>query len=565
MQKSNQEKPKTCLASARISTNKQTSGESLDDQVKAIKDFAKREGYTILPDGEVDIEVQSGSKRRPVYENHIQYIKDNPGTVGYYLIRYIDRFTRGGVSMYEDMKKELADLGVTLIDTYGVIQAPTNMPELEALGFEYEWSVGSPSEMAETMEAIRAKSEKTKILQRTIPKQIEYTQKGFQIGRAVDGYLIERKQFSAQIRCVCIPDPDRAHLIRKMFELRAESRLTDQEIVKEMNEKYGYLSKRINKWNASKTAIIGYRGEKKLTIKQLQRIIKRVDYAGFTCEKWTYQKLVKNNWDGLISIELFNAANRGKVFIKDTKNDTYDVLYDYKPERAVYKRLRHNPDYPFKFILCPHCQKNLKGSASTGRGGKKYPKYHCARGHARFVVSMDEMSSTIETFLSKLEFSPEYLEVLKEVLVRKFRQRQANHVSESRSKDDAISLLKTKKERILDKLIDIDSTVVMKILEKQIEEIDQQINQNESMRFAVDLQEHHIKDLIHYAKKIVESPQKALLDKENPLRQKKLFELIFDTIPDYEKLTSGTAQLSFVFNALGEIHTLENRGESLMG
>ena len=73
MKKETLERPKTCLASARISTKKQTSGESLIDQVKAIEKFTENRGWKILPDGEVDVEVFSGAKRRPVYENHLRY------------------------------------------------------------------------------------------------------------------------------------------------------------------------------------------------------------------------------------------------------------------------------------------------------------------------------------------------------------------------------------------------------------------------------------------------------------------------------------------------------------
>ena len=405
-------KPQTCLASARISSSQQMAGESLDDQVRVLKAFAERKGLQILPDGSVEVEVFTGTKRRPVYEEHIQYIKDHPNTVGYYLIRYIDRFTRGGASNYQDLKKELSDLGVTLIDTNGIIQESRNMQELDDLGFEYDWSVESPSDMTEIMLATTAKQERDTILKRTIPKQIAYTQKGFQIGRPDDGYVNYRTQVGSQIRFIQAPDPERAPFIQKIYELRAEGKHTDNEILHIVNEEMGFRTKKYHRWNKKHTEIVGEGGGHKLHIKQLQRIYQRLAYAGILCEKWTYNKPIKAQWQGLVSIELWNKANRGKIFIKEYDSDLLEILYDYKTEKPVFLRLRNNPDYPFKCVCCPECGKPFKGSAPRGRGGS-YPRYHCERGHVSFNVSREQMNDTVQTFLQNVDYDADYLKVLR--------------------------------------------------------------------------------------------------------------------------------------------------------
>ena len=89
----------------------------------------------------------------------------------------------------------------------------------------------------------------------------------------------------------------------------------------------------------------------------------------------------------------------------------------------MYQRLRHNPDYPFKCVSCPQCDKPLKGSAPRGQGGS-YPRYHCERGHRSFSVSRDQMNETVEQFLHNVDYDDDYVKVLEEVLVRKLRQRQ---------------------------------------------------------------------------------------------------------------------------------------------
>lgn len=562
--KPTKQKPNTCLASARISTAKQITGESLDEQVAAIKKYTLQMGLTILPKGEVAIEVYSGAKRRPVYEEHLKFIKENPGMVGYYVIRYIDRFTRGGVGEYNLMKQELADLGVSLVDTYGIIQPTTNMPEMADLGFSYSWSEESPSEMTETMMAIQGEQERKTILKRTIPKQIRYTQRGYHIGAYDDGYKGKRVHEGDQIRYIQVEDKERSPFIKKIYELRAESKLSDNEIVEYLNETMGYTSPLKNKWNKEKTSIIGRRGGKKLSVKQMHRILKRFTYAGIICEKWTHNRPVKAKYDGLVSIDLFNRANRGKTYIKESP-EGLEVIYDYKIESRVYKRLRNNPNFPFKCIKCPICSKPLKGSSSTGKSGKRFPSYHCTRGHKRFSVKKEEMEKVIEHNLSKLSYSSQYIQVLGEVLIKKFESRINQINKDKRNVSSSILLLKEEQEQALNKYLLADSKVVQTMLDQRIVEIEGEIKNLESKQKTSSLKKEDIHELLEYAKKIVEHPQKTLLDKENPLRQQKLLGLVFDGFPTYEELASGTPKLSFIFMAENGKSTSKTSTSSQLG
>ncbi len=55
-------------------------------------------------------------------------IKKNPGKVKYFIVKVIDRFSRGGSGPYQAMKDELARHGVELRDMSGVIQ-PKDSPD----------------------------------------------------------------------------------------------------------------------------------------------------------------------------------------------------------------------------------------------------------------------------------------------------------------------------------------------------------------------------------------------------------------------------------------------------
>lgn len=540
-------RPASCLASARISTTKQMSGESLADQARALELFAKEKGWRVLPDGHAQQEIETATKRRRGYEEQIKYIRENPGSVGYYLIRYIDRFTRQGNEEYQRQKRELAELGVALIDTSGVIQQARNMPELEALGFAYDWSVESPSDLTEVMLSTTAKQERNTILKRIIPRQIAYTQQGYQIGRPDDGYINERIRIGPQKRFIQAPDPDRAHFIRTIFELRAEAKLTDRQIVEHLNDKLGYRTPVYNRWNSAKTAIIGQIGGNPLNEKQLTRLHQRTSYAGVICKRWTHYKPINAQWDGLVSIELWNQANRGKRHLEEHPDGSLHLLFDYQPIKPTIQRLRNNPDYPFKCIRCPECGKPLKGSAPKGKT-KYYPRYHCERGHASFSVSRDQMRQTVETFLQSLDFDEAYFAMLKDVLLLKLKERQIRAADEEHRAADRVQLLKTKQGKILDAFITSESATTKQLLERQLEEIEAQIHRSEAETAVVGLTETDIDKVVQYARHIGLSPEKSLIDEENPLRQMRLFDLIFEEMPTYQELDSGTPKIRFVFN-----------------
>ena len=130
---------KNCVVQCRVSSYGQAQeGESLEVQEKVIRNFIAEKGWRIEPDGHVWRTAISGRKiDRSDFREILDYIKAHPGLVDYYVFRSIDRFTRAGSGEYERMKKELAEHGVAMIDTYGVIQETKNT--LEDTGFLYSW------------------------------------------------------------------------------------------------------------------------------------------------------------------------------------------------------------------------------------------------------------------------------------------------------------------------------------------------------------------------------------------------------------------------------------------
>jgi site-specific DNA recombinase len=247
---------KNCIIYCRVSSAKSAQeGESLDTQDGICRKFVGDRGFAIVPNGRVFRETFSGRKdTRPVLEEIFDYIKKNPGNVNYFVFRVIDRFTRGGSYSYEGIKKRLAAHGVEMIDTYGVIQPVKNT--LEHVGFEYDWSRTSPSEIAETVIANTAKAEVTNILTRMIGREIELTNEGFKIRAAADGYQNKKILIGGKKKVIQIPHLERAKFFIEMFNLRAAGTHTDKEIVNRLNA-MGYLTNIGNRWDKGHEKVIG--------------------------------------------------------------------------------------------------------------------------------------------------------------------------------------------------------------------------------------------------------------------------------------------------------------------
>lgn len=539
-------KNKNCIIYCRVSSAKSAQeGESLDTQDGICRKFAGDRGFAIVPNGTVFRETFSGRKdKRPVLDEVFDYIEKNPGKVDYFVFRVIDRFTRGGSYSYEGIKQRLAAYGVEMVDTYGVIQPMKNT--LEHVGFEYDWSRTSPSEIAETVIANTAKAEITNILTRMIGREIELTNQGFKIRQSADGYLNKKVFIDGKKKVIQVPDPERAKFFLEIFNLRAAGTHTDKEIVKRINA-MGYCTRTQNHWDRGHEKVIGSRGGVPLTVKRLQEVIGRPIYCGVMCEKWTRHQPIKAQYEGLVSIDTFNRANRGKVFIKNDSTG-FQILYDYHPEKMTVGRTRNNSLFPYKnLVLCNSCHRTFTGSCPRGSGGKVFPTYHCSRKHKYFGVPKKNFEATFENFIKQLKLKPEIFDSIEATFLNKYHQRKKEILESSINVHQTIADLKAEQKAKAEAFVATTSPVLRSQLEMGIEELEAKIKSAAGERQKIDITEDDISRFKHYGKYCLEHLSELLLNPENPRLQLSLFSLIFEELPTYENIINGTAKMAWIF------------------
>ncbi|TXG78039.1 recombinase family protein, partial [Patescibacteria group bacterium] len=230
---------KNAVAAIRVSTTKQgTEGDSPEAQKEQIERFALTRGITIK---KFFVFLESASKEQQPMQEAIDYCKNPKNGIELFIIKSIDRFTRGGSLSYDLLKNQLEANNVSLVDIYGVISS-RQVNTLEHLGFEYKWSKYSPSKKSEILEAERSKDELRDIMSRMIGAEIRYTQLGFWMRQPPFGFVSEKVETNNDKRCILQPHPTEAQYITKIFDLRARGTMRDMEIVEEVN-KLGYLGR----------------------------------------------------------------------------------------------------------------------------------------------------------------------------------------------------------------------------------------------------------------------------------------------------------------------------------
>ena len=551
----NDQNGKNCVVDCRISSTKQQSGGGLEDQERVCASLTNRTGWNVL---KVYSKVYSGrAEEREDFngiERDIKKWQANGTKVDYYVIKSIDRLTRDGAVIYSEMKGRLDRLGVQLVDAYGVIQPDQNT--LEHVGFEYKWSKRSPTATAQLAEAQRAKDEVTDILTRTIGAEITLAQDGYSVRSATDGLVNKKVIVGGKNKVIAEADPERAKYFIAMLNLRASGAYSDPEIVEKVNA-MGYGSKAKNRWDKGHKNILGRVGGVKLTVKQLQRVIQKTIYAGIKCEKWTRGLPIKaQGFDGIVSIDTFNRANRGKIFI-DYKGDAdIRILYDDHAEKIIKKRMKNNPRFPYKFIRCPICGKPVTGSVArihTAKGG--FPSYHCSRGHAYFGVNKKTFDGVVEYYVKNLKFEPAYLSGLEATFLNKYREREKEIVNLSAEMGLSVSDLKTQQAAKIEAFVATTNPVIRKTLDEEVTKLDVQIKKAEAERAKIEITESDIKVFIEEAKKVMGQPSEMLLNPTttgNPRAQQALFGLVFEEIPNYEEIVNGTARLTWIFKLSSE-------------
>lgn len=550
--------PRNGVVAVRVSSTGQgVDGDSPEAQIEQAKRFAASRGIVIK---KIFTFLESASKELQPMQEAIDYCKEPKNQVDVFIIKSIDRFTRGGSDFYTPLKKQLEECGISLVDIYGII-GDRKVNTLEHLGVEYKWSTYSPTKKAEILEAERANDEIRDIMSRMIGAEIRYARMGYWVREAPFGYTTEKIETPHGKRCILVPHPIESRWVIKMFELRARGTHTDRQIVDEINS-MGYKSRvEILRDKRDRTKTIGQRGGKPLRLKVLWYTLENPIYAAINAEKWTQGKPLKCKFDGLVSVDLFNQANKGKVYI--SQQDGEISIGKRQPPKYLVEKGVRNVDFPYKKqVMCPHCEKPLFGSASRGKLGKYYAAYHCSRSHPYFRVSKKDFDETITSFVKGIRISPEYIEALTKAVMTEWERREVEAHKDDAIIDTRITALRGEAQAAIDKIKFLNSETVIKHMEEQILAAEAQIAELTAQKEKVENEEKtvNMKTVMEYIKYFLEHLEYLVLQQMNPVAKAGYFGVLFDKAPTFAEIKFGTPKTAAAIelNRLFSTKNIEN-------
>ena len=553
--------PENAVAAIRVSTTKQgTDGDSPGAQQEQMERFAEARGVVIK---KFFIFLESASKEQQPMQEAIDYCKNPKNNIQLFIIKSIDRFTRGGSDFYGPLKRQLDDCNVALVDIYGII-SQQKVNTLEHLGVKYKWSEYSPTQKVEYLEAERAKDELRDIMSRMIGAEVRYTRMGYWMRQPPFGLMSEKIETPNGKRTVLVPHPTEGPLMRKLFELRATGLYDDKEIAEKLND-LGFKSRTfLLRDQHDRTKMIGKKGGKPLTAKYVTEYVKNPIYAGIIREKWTNNEAVRAMFDGLVDIELFNKANKGKWSIVEG-GGVLQIIKQKPMARYFNKRGTKTAEFAYrKVVTCPDCNHPLLGSASRGKVGKYYPAYHCnKRGHY-FRVPKPEFEETIREFVQNIQLTPEFIADVNNAVIEECNKREKEGKATEVNYDEQIARLQTEAQAIVNKIKLLSSEIAIKSMEEELMKTADKVKQlMKAKDEAANKKPLNIRTIMGNIRYYMEHLDELLLQQSNPVSRAEFFGVLFDKAPTYSEIKYGIKNPTEL-TGINELFKLKNLARSDM-
>ena len=392
---------------ARVSSDEQAKGYSLDVQKEGLENYCAKNGLTV---GHIIREDHSAkSFNRPAFKEFLQLIKKDKKRFSKLLFTTWDRFSRNTAEAYA-MITMLKDKGIECV----AIEQPLDLtiPENKLILSVY---ITLP-EIDNDRRSIKVKGGMRGAL-----KAGRWNRK------APIGYKNSRDENNKPI---IVPNED-SKVIMKAFKMISEG-YTLSETLRAINKK----SRKVSKSN-------------------LPLILRNPVYAGkivvpeFENEP---EEIIEGVHKGLVSEKLFDKVQ----------------LILTKKVKKVHNNFKEWEELPLRGLIeCSKCGRQLTGSGSRSRNGDRYFYYHCDKGcnerHSATIVNKN-----LEKLISLIHFPIEMVDLLQRVIKEKIEEQRGTKILDKKQLTERYNTL-LQQEDNLDELFlsqKIDSEKYNKLSER---------------------------------------------------------------------------------------------------
>ena len=350
---------KQAVIMARVSSDEQAKGYSLDIQTEKLYEHCRRENIAVVNSYREDHSAKNFN--RPEFKRLLTYLKEKKGKVNLLLLTTWDRFSRNLTESFAMIEK---------LRGYGV--------EVQAIDQPLDLSIPENQMILAVYLSLPDIDNKRRSIKITEGVRAAKAS-GRWLGRAPFGYKMTRDEQGKPL----LQESEKGAIVKKIFQSIADGK-TQAEVREHFKKKGHYFS-----------------------TSTLSDLLRNKVYTGHIHVKSGEKGegfFVKGLHPPLIGQELFDRVQ--------------DILEGRLITKGFVKaKCFQEPLLLRGLLLCDHCEKKLTGSASKSRNGQRHYYYHC--NHCKKVrIPAEEVHDRIEATLKELQIKKEALK-LYDMMVKK--------------------------------------------------------------------------------------------------------------------------------------------------
>ena len=451
----------------RVSTKEQTENLSLPTQLRACEEYCRREGFDVLERFKEEGESAKTADRTEL-QRLLTYCRTHKGRVHFLIVFNLTRFARDKYDHFA-LRSHLQSLGISLRSATEPIDDSSTGKLME----------GVLAAFAQFDNDVR--SDRTRAGMRA----------ALQIGRwtflAPLGYLNAPRATGKSL----MPDPERAPLVRKVFDAYATGRYTKQQVLQK----------------ATAWGLKNRRG-RPLSSQAIGMLLRNPLYAGILDVAGYGVRATRGDFEPLVSEQTFyrvQSVLSGRAL-------------------AAAPLLRSNPDFPLRgFVRCSVCERGLTGSWSKGRSDY-YAYYHCRPGCRGVNVTKAKLETLFAAELSRLQPTAGYMRLLKESVTELWKARVVAAREEIAAADQRAKAVQQKLNR-LDEAFLYERSIDIETYDRHTEKLREELTLLKIDRHADELDELDVQGVLAFAERVL--PRAADLWVQSSLEQRQRFQQLF--------------------------------------
>ena len=310
-----------------------------------------------------------------------------------------------------------------------------------------------------------------------------------------------------------VPDPKRAELVQKAFELAGTGLHSKAEILRTITN----------------LGLDTARG-KPLSAQTFQKLLLNSFYAGWMVFPDRNVR-VPGNYEPLISQELFDRVQ--------------EVLDGRRPTLTGYQQ--NHPDFPLRvYVRCAKCGSPLTGSWSTGRK-KKYAYYRCRENCNTVKATPDQLHSKFLLWLQQMAPEPDTVAAIKDAVRGVWKERQGDADQLRSALKRKLSDVESRRDTLVDRYL--GNKIDQKTYGDTIERYRSEIEAIRGEIIGTELEHLELERVLEFADKIILRPARLWVESTLEQRQR-LQKTLFPRGVNFDGKKFGTDSTSLFFKLL---------------